>query len=217
MDNTWEISTGNSVITTNRICKSCPVEISGRTLKADMFVLNTGGYDVILSMTWLSRHHAVIDCRSKVMVFKIPRQAEFLIVGVPKPTSQKPQSDCIAVEANKKPMLVEEEYADVFSEESPRLPPDRVIKFVIDLIPGATLKSKAAYRASRPDLEIIKKETQEYLDKGFIRPSTSPWGAPVLLVDKKGGGKRLCVDYRDLNDVTIRNKYPMPRIDDLFD
>ena len=72
MEYTWEISTGNGTVVTNKICKSCPIVISGRMLEADMFLLDTGGYDVILGMTWLSRHHAVIDCRSRVVVFKIP-------------------------------------------------------------------------------------------------------------------------------------------------
>ena len=67
------------------------------------------------------------------------------------------------------------------------------------------------------ELEILKKRLQEYSDKGLIRPSTSPWGAPVLLANKKDGGKRLCIGYRELNKVTIKNKYPLPRIDDLFD
>ena len=84
MSSVWEISTGNGVIVTNKICKLCPVVISGRTLEADMFVIDIGGFDVILGMAWLSRHHAVIDCRSKVVVFKIPLQAEFSIIGDPK-------------------------------------------------------------------------------------------------------------------------------------
>ena len=81
MSSAWEISTGNGVIVTNRICKSCPVVISGRTLEANMFIIDTGGYDVILGMVWLSKHHAVIDCRSKVVEFRIPLQIEFSIIG----------------------------------------------------------------------------------------------------------------------------------------
>ena len=91
----WEISAGNGIVTTNRVCKSCPVVVRGRTLEVDMFVLDTRGYDVILGMVWLSRHHAVIDCRSKVVLFKVPNQPEFFIVGESKPSGQEQQGTCV--------------------------------------------------------------------------------------------------------------------------
>ena len=87
----------------------------------------------------------------------------------------------------------------------------------IDIIPVATPISKAPYRMAPTELAILKEQLLEYSSKGLIRPSTSPWGALVLLVKKKDVGKRLCIDYRELNKVTIKNKYPLPRIDDLFD
>ncbi|CAL9114122.1 unnamed protein product, partial [Musa textilis] len=99
----------------------------------------------------------------------------------------------------------------------PGLPLDREGEFAIDLVPSTTPISKPPYRMAPLELEELKKQIQELLDKGFIRPSVSPWGAPVLLVKKKDGTLRLCIDYRQLNQVTIKNKYPIPRIDDLFD
>jgi hypothetical protein len=109
------------------------------------------------------------------------------------------------------------EYSDVFPEELPGMPPDRDIEFVIDLIPGTSPIAKRPYRMAASKLTELKKQLEELQRIGFIRPSSSPWGAPVLFVKKKDGSMRLCVDYRALNEVTIKNKYPLPRIDDLFD
>ncbi|GAU44250.1 hypothetical protein TSUD_399960 [Trifolium subterraneum] len=109
------------------------------------------------------------------------------------------------------------EYLDVFSEEINSLPPEREIEFSIDLVPGSQPISIAPYRMSPLELRELKSQLEELLQKHFIRPSVSPWGAPVLLVKKKDGTMRLCIDYRQLNKVTIKNKYPLPRIDDLLD
>eukprot|EP00253_Pinus_taeda_P018339 PITA_18339 len=112
---------------------------------------------------------------------------------------------------------VVQEFADVFPEEVPGLPPKRDIDFTIELTPGATPVSRAPYRMSVPELTELKMQLQELLDKNYICPSVSPWGAPVLFVKKKDGTLRMCIDYRQLNKLTIKNKYPLPRIDDLFD
>ena len=109
------------------------------------------------------------------------------------------------------------EYVEVFPEEINRSPPDREVEFTIELVPGAGPISKRPYRMAPTELVELKKQIQELQDKGFIQPSVSPWGAPVLFVKKKDGSMRLCIDYRELNSVTIKNKYPLPRIDDLFD
>jgi hypothetical protein len=104
-----------------------------------------------------------------------------------------------------------------FSHELPGMPPDRDIKFPIELQPETTHISKRPYRMPPAELAELKKQLQELLDKGFIRPSTSPWGCLALFVKKKDESLRLCIDYRPLNAVTIKNKYPLPRIDVLFD
>jgi hypothetical protein len=109
------------------------------------------------------------------------------------------------------------EYPDVFPDDLPGMPPDRDIEFSMELLPGTVPISKRPYRMDVKDLAELKKQIEELLSKGFIRPSSSPWGAPTLFVDKKDGSRRMCVDYRSLNGVTIKNKYPLPRIEDLFD
>ena len=109
------------------------------------------------------------------------------------------------------------EFGDVFPKELPGLPPEREIEFSVELLPGTSPISIAPYRMAPTELKELKAQLQDLLDKGFIRPSTSPWGAPVLFVKKKDGTLRLCIDYRQLNKVTIKNKYPLLMIDDLFD
>ena len=109
------------------------------------------------------------------------------------------------------------DYPDVFPEELLGMPPDRDIEFLIELLPGTGPISKRPYRMPAKDLEEIKKQIKELLDKCYIRPSSSPWGSPVLLVEKKDGSLRMVVDYRGWNEVTIKNKYPLPMINDLCD
>ena len=109
------------------------------------------------------------------------------------------------------------EYVDVFPDELPGLPPHRDVDFGIELHPGTTTISMTPHRMAPVELQELRVQLQELLDKGFIRPSTSPWGASVLLAKKRGKTLRLCIDYRQLNGVTVQNRYPLPRIDDLFD
>jgi hypothetical protein len=114
-------------------------------------------------------------------------------------------------------VLVVCEYPDVFPEELPGMPPDRDIEFVIEFIPGTAPIAQRPYCMNPQELEELKKQLADMLSKGLIRPSASPWGSPVLFVDKRDGTIRLCVDYRKLNEVTIKNKYPLPKIEDVFD
>jgi hypothetical protein len=113
-------------------------------------------------------------------------------------------------------VLVVCEYPDVFLDELLGMPPDRDIEFMIDLVPRIGPIAKRPYRMAADELAELKKQLQELIDKGFIRPSASPWGSPILFVKKKDGSMRMCVDYRNLNVVTIKNKYLLPRIDDLL-
>jgi hypothetical protein len=109
------------------------------------------------------------------------------------------------------------EFPDVLPEELLGMPSDQDIEFVIELKPGTVPIYKMPFRMTTPELAELKEHICELLEKGFIRPSSSPWGAPVIFVPKKDGTQRLCVDYRALHEVTVKNKYPLPRIDDLFD
>nr|GEY14380.1 reverse transcriptase domain-containing protein [Tanacetum cinerariifolium] len=110
-----------------------------------------------------------------------------------------------------------DEYLEVFPEDLPRLPPARQVEFQIDLVPGAAPIARAPYRLAPAEMQELSTQLQELSDKGFIRPSSSPWGAPVLFVKKKDGSFRMCIDYRKLNKLTVKNRYPVLRIDDLFD
>jgi hypothetical protein len=121
------------------------------------------------------------------------------------------------VERRLEDIHVVHEFSDVFSDDLPRMPPERAIEFKIELQPGTAPISKAPYKMSREELAELKIQLKDLLDKCFIRPSSSPWGCPALFVSKKDKGLRLCVDYRPLNAVTIKNKYPLPHIDILFD
>ena len=109
------------------------------------------------------------------------------------------------------------DFPDIFPEELPGLPPQRQVEFRIDLVPGATPVAKSPYRLAPDEMQELSSQLNELLKKRFIRPSFSPWGAPVLFVKKKDGSFRMCIGYRELNKLTIKNRYPLPRIDDLFD
>uniref|UniRef100_A0A2N9I7U4 RNA-directed DNA polymerase n=1 Tax=Fagus sylvatica TaxID=28930 RepID=A0A2N9I7U4_FAGSY len=182
----------------NLVLKSCMFCIEGRELSADLVLLGMHDFDVILGMNWLAAYHAsvwIVLRRRLCLGLQICKRRNWRIEDIP----------------------VVREFPDVFPEDLPGLPPDREVEFSIDLVPGTAPISKAPYRMAPAELKELKGQLEELLDKGFIRPSASPWGAPVLFVKKKDGSMRLCIDYRELNRVTIKNKYPLPRIDDLFD
>jgi hypothetical protein len=171
-------------------------------------------------MDWLSKHKVLIDCAMKSVKLTTPEGKEMEFVTEPVVTAKG-----VANRANvNQPdasqwseVPVVNEFPDVFPEELPGMPPDRDIEFVIELKSDTTPIYKIPYRMATPELAELKEHIKEMLENGFIRPSSSPWGAPVNFVLKKDGTQRLCVDYRTLNEVTIKNKYPVPRIDDLFD
>ncbi|PKA62661.1 RNA-directed DNA polymerase like [Apostasia shenzhenica] len=162
-------------------------------------------------MNWLSKYLVVIDCREKKIKIRGEGSQDLVVFGKSTTMNIKDKT----IELQNVPVI--NEYSNVFSEDLPGLPPDREIEFAIDLIPGIGPISKAPYRMVISELQELKTQVHELLDKGYIRPRVSPWGAPVLFVKKKDDTLRMCIDYRELNRVTIKNKYPLPRIDDLFD
>jgi hypothetical protein len=163
----------------------------------------------------MTRHQVVLDVVSRIVEINSPICGSFTLLL---PSQDSTRSCAFAMtELPLKKIPVVCEYADVFPDELPRMPPDRDIEFAIELQPGTAPTSKRPYRMPPAELAELKKQLQELLDKGFICPSTSPWGCPTLFVKKKDESLRLCIDYRPLNAVTIKNKYPLPRIDVLFD
>ncbi|GJT87773.1 hypothetical protein Tco_1069490 [Tanacetum coccineum] len=109
------------------------------------------------------------------------------------------------------------DFPEVFPDDLLGLPPPRQVEFRIELVPGAAPVARAPYRLAPSELKELSDQLKELSEKGFIRPSSSPWGAPVLFVKKKDGSFRMCIDYRELNKLTVKNRYPLSRIDDLFD
>ena len=227
---------GHNVIV-NRVYRDCPIRIREYEFPRDLIKLSFREFDVILGMDWLSRHQMVVDFRMKQVTLRTPSGEEVTFIGersnhlsnVISTTTARTmvKKECEAnlayvIDTKKaEPSLSDIptvcDYPNVFQEELLGLPPQREIEFAIDVVLGATLASITPYRMAPGELKELKLQLQELLEKGFIRPSISPWEAPVLFVKKKNGTLRLCVDYRQLNKMTMKNKYPLPRIDDLFD
>jgi hypothetical protein len=176
--------------------------------------------DVILEMNWLTKYQASLSYDKRTMKL-VSLSGEEVLVELVLSGSRK--GSCHQVTAHIEEIKPSEvinvvsEFPDVFPEELPGMPPERKVEFSIELIPGTASISKRAYRVFGPELVELKKQIDELSEKGYIRPSTSPWATPMLFVEKKDGTKRMCIDYRSLNEVTIKNKYPLHRIEDLFD
>jgi hypothetical protein len=183
----------------------------GYRVPSDLIVINTPGVDVILGMSWLMKYEASVSCDKRTVTLKSP-PGEEVVAELRMPKTAKGDCHQISVDSKEANLLevirVVSNFPDVFPEELPGMPPERKVEFAIELIPGTAPISKRAYRVSGPELVELKKQIDELLEKGYVRPNTSPWAAPVLFVEKKDGTKRMCIDYRALNEVTIKNKYP---------
>nr|AAV43974.1 putative polyprotein [Oryza sativa Japonica Group] len=202
---------GNQVFST-QYCPSVTIEIEEVPFPSSLILLECKDLDVILGMDWLSRHRGVIDCANrKVTLTSSNGETVSFFVSSPK------YHGVILNQVALQEIPIVQDYPDVFPEDLPGMPPKREIEFRIDLVPGTNPFHKRPYRMAANELAEVKKQVDDLLQKGYIRPSTSPWGAPVIFVEKKDHTQRMCVDYRALNEVTIKNKYPLPRIDDLFD
>ncbi|KAI3499626.1 hypothetical protein L1887_35430 [Cichorium endivia] len=233
---TIELADGREVRAKD-IIPGCTLNLADKLFSIDLIPIEIGSFDIIVGMDWLAKNRADIGCYEKVVRIPLPN-GETLIIKGEKPgrslnivSSMKIRKylkeDCVAFMAH----IVEREsevkqiqdipvvrdYLEVFPEELPGLPPHRQVEFRIDLIPGAAPVAKTPYRLAPSEMQELSGQLQELLDKRFIRPSSSPWGAPVLFVKKKDGSFRMCIDYRELNKLIIKNRYPLPRIDDLFD
>ncbi|GJU28689.1 putative nucleotidyltransferase, ribonuclease H [Tanacetum coccineum] len=230
-----EMADGN-LVSTNTVIKGCTLTLLNQPFEIDLMPIKLGSFDVVIGMDWLSKYHAKILCDEKVV--HIPINGETLIIRGDRSKTRLNLISCIKTEryisrgcqvfmiqvmekkSDEKKLEdipVVKEFPDVFPEDLPGLPPVRQVEFQIDLIPGAAPVARTPYRLAPSEMQELSNQLQELTDRGFIRPSTSPWGAPVLFVKKKDGSFRMCIDYRELNKLTIKNRYPLPRIDDLFD
>ncbi|KAD4384676.1 hypothetical protein E3N88_24844 [Mikania micrantha] len=218
------------------IYRNCKLTIEGEDYSVDLIPMVLGEFDVVIGMDWLSSYRANIVCDRKSIQLIAPSGYEVSIQGekrggvvlcslvkAMKYMNHGGQSFLAYVIDNEKVVQkledvpIVREFPDVFPDDLPGIPSDRDVEFRIDLIPGAKPIARAPYHLAPSELQELMTQLQDLLDKGFIRPSISPWGAPVLFVKKKDGSLRMCIDYRELNKVTVKNKYPLPRIDDLFD
>ncbi|XP_024965993.1 uncharacterized protein LOC112506204 [Cynara cardunculus var. scolymus] len=233
-----EVETADGNITMVRECfDNCTIEIEGQDFEVHLLPMGIREFDVVVGMDWLSKHQAHIICFKKLIRVRNKDGSEITVYGS-RPgnhvnlISVIKARRCIrkgcetylayAIDAKIEKGAIEEvpvvrEFPDVFPDDLPGVPPERQVEFRIELTPGATLIAKSPYRLAPSEMQELMTQIQELLDKGFIRPSSSPWGALVLFVKKKDGSMRMCIDYKELNKATIKNRYPLPRIDDLFD
>ncbi|GJY73333.1 putative reverse transcriptase domain-containing protein [Tanacetum coccineum] len=205
LENSYEVELADGkIVMVDTIMRGCTLNFLNYPFNIDLMPVELGSFDVIIGMDWLRRCHAVIVCDEKLV--RVPYGNETLIFHGNESNDGR-ESRLTIISCSKA-----QEYM-----AKGCLPPARPVEFQIDLIPGAAPVARAPYRLAPSEMKELSEQLQELSDKGFIRPSSSPWGAPVLFVKKKDGSFRMCIDYRELNKLTVKNRYPLPRIDDLFD
>jgi hypothetical protein len=210
------VITPKGPIEANYMTQRLILTIMGREFWSTPIVLEESSIDLILGMSWLRKTKAVIHC-AKGTVELTSSKGERFEVEITVIASTRPAIFLVYGKFVGRNIRVVRDFPDVYPEELPGIPPDREVEFVIDLLPSTAPISKRPYRMSMEELKELKKQLTELQEAGYIRLSPSPWGALVLFVQKKDGSQRMCVDYRSLNDVTVKNKYPLPHIEDLFD
>jgi len=211
----------NVLVTTSLACTNFHICIGNRNFSVNLICLPLSHFDIVFGMDWLSSNHILLNCHNKTLIFESHKGEVFDSKDLKEGTTNHndiPKGSHVymiltSLKVKEIPNInkfhVVCEYLDVFSEDVPGLPPQREIEFIIDLVPGPRLVSVAPYRMSPLELTELKKQIEELLDKQFIKPNFSRWGALVLLVKKKDGTMRLCVDYRQLNKITIKNIYTL--------
>jgi hypothetical protein len=203
-----------------QLCPKVNLKIRGVDFVINLIVLDSKGIDVILKIDWLSKHKVLIDYTKKSIKLTTPDGEELEFIAEPVVTTKGAANrvKLNQLDAGQGFMVpVVNEFPDVFPEKLSGMSPDWDIEFVIDLMPGTVPIYKSPYKMATPQLAELKEHIKELLEKNYIHPTSSPCGAPVIFVPKKDDTQRLCVDYHALNEVLVKNKYPLPRIDDLFD
>ncbi|GJS84702.1 putative reverse transcriptase domain-containing protein [Tanacetum coccineum] len=227
---------------TNIVLRGCTLGLLGHPFDIDLMLVELGSFDVIIGMDWLAKYHALIVCDKKVVritygdelliirgdncdsgsklnIISCSRTQKYIEKGcqvyLAHVTSKKANDK--SEEKRLEDVPIVREFPEVFPEDLPGLQPARQVEFEIDLVPGAAPVARAPYRLAPAKMQELSTQLQELSDRGFIRPSSSPWGALVLFVKKKDGSFRMCIDYHELNKLTVKNRYPLSRINDLFD
>jgi hypothetical protein len=196
-------------IFTKEVAFHVPVTLAERDFPTNMIVLKGQDIDVILGMNWLAQHKAILN--TDLRTIRLSYGQEEVLLSIPVAIPAKPFGrvyEAIIPKIQDIPVVCE--FPDVFPEDLPGLPPERDVEFVIELKPGTAPVSRRSYRMPPNELAELKTQLQDLLEKGFIQPISSPWGCPAIFVKKKNQMLRMCVDYRPLNEVTIKNKYPPP-------
>ncbi|GKD45763.1 putative reverse transcriptase domain-containing protein [Tanacetum coccineum] len=232
LENCYDVELADGkLVKIDTIIRGCTLKFLDHPFNIDLMPVELGSFDVIIGMDWLRRYHAVIICDEKLV--QVPygnetltfcgnessngRESRLTVISCSK-AQEYMAKGCQSSERKQiEDVPIVRDFPEVFPEDLPGLPPARPVEFQIDLIPGAAPVARAPYRLAPSEMKELSEQLQELSDKGFIRPSSSPWGAPVLFVKKKDGSFRMCIDYRELNKLTVKNRYPLPRIDDLFD
>nr|GEW12726.1 putative reverse transcriptase domain-containing protein [Tanacetum cinerariifolium] len=232
------------IVWIDTIIQGCTINFQNHPFNIDLMPVVLGSFDVIIRMYWLRRCHTVIVCDEKLVqihygnetltfrgnksnnereyrltVISCTKAQEYMAKGcqifLAQISAKKEEDKSEGRQLKDVPIVWD--FPKVFPEDLPGLPLAQPVEFQIDLIPGAAPVARAPYRLAPSDMKELSEQLQDLSDKGFIRPSSSPWGAPDLFVKKKDGSFRMCIDYRELNKLTVKNRYPLPRIDDLFD
>nr|GEV83323.1 putative reverse transcriptase domain-containing protein [Tanacetum cinerariifolium] len=202
LDNSYEVELADGrVASTNIVLKGCTINLVNHLFEINLMPIKLGTFDVIISIDWLVEQDAVNVCGKKVV--HVPYKNKTLVVEGDREMVRRCTSNS--------------RFLEVFLDDLPGLPPPRQVEFRIDLVPGAAPVARAPYRLAPSEMKEVAEQLQELSEKRFIHPSSSPWGAPVLFVKKKDGSFCICIDYQELNKFTVKNRYPLPRIYDLFD
>ncbi|GJY08921.1 putative reverse transcriptase domain-containing protein [Tanacetum coccineum] len=237
IDTSYEVELADGrVVSTNTVLKGCTLNLVNHIFEIDLMPIDIGTFDVIIGMDWLVKHDAIIICGEKVV--HIPYENKTLTVKSDKGMSRLKVISCnkarkyikqgchlfLAPVTEKKSkekqwedVPVIRDFPDVFPDEFSGLLPPRQVEFRIDLVSGAAPVARAPYHLALFEMRELSEKLRELLKKGFIRLSSSQWGATVLFVKKKDGSFRMRIDYRELNKLIVKNLYPLLRIDDLFD
>ncbi|GJQ91269.1 putative reverse transcriptase domain-containing protein [Tanacetum coccineum] len=232
------------IIRVNTIIRGCTLNFMNHPFNIDLMPVKLGSFDVIIGMDWLTKYLAVIVCDEKIIC--IPFGDEILIVrGNGSNNRHESRLNIISCTKTQKYLLkgcnvflahvttkkakdkseeerledvpIIQDFPEVFLEDFSGIPPTRQVEFQIDLIAGAAPIAPAPYRLAPSEMKELSDQLQELFDKGFIRPSSSPWGAPILFVKKKDGSFRMCINYRELNKLTVKNCYPLLRVECLLE